>query len=602
VHVRRERKELKPGTRTYVSVVHNVTEKPEEGKPRAKPVTLLNLGREDELEPTMVEGVIGTLRRYLEKRRAAAAPEQPVAETAAGIAAEIAPRAAMLRKLCSRHLGLKPLLEAAWRDLKLGATLRLFQTEHQVKFAFERVIFGLVWNRLVDPRSKMAANDWLKDEAYFPEGKKLELQHFYRALDILETHATDLQIRMLEALRRALPEADWNTLLTDTTTTYVDSSLNDEDHAAIAEMWNQHDANPTKVPEPAWPRPQVVNEPPLRMQGKSKDERPRSPQVKIGFLTNPDGIVLYHRVAPGNQADGPAALDLVEDFERIVPMEGKRWVGDSGMGTQPVLDELDNRDDMDRTSAQRLRQNKFLDGILSRKGRYRRHPKKAGWSYRVVKVSKEESPHGRAEQWIVTRNNRDRARRLLLLDKHVARVKDALAADDRIDGRVNGVRKVLENPTLRSLVKRTKGDRARYVLNKKNLNRERRLAGLAAICATGADRDPLQAITEYRQLLKTEDAFKTFKGTIRLRPMYHRASHRIRAHVLVCVIALNVIRYLEKRLDESFADIKKAWATSTASLMERDGTNCWMRDAHDERQTAMLAKLGVRAKPEVWKA
>src|SRR5205814_8185133 len=127
---------------------------------------------------------------------------------------------------------------------------------------------------------------------------------------LLQKYGEDLQARLLGALRRALPEADWETIGTDTTSTYVGSSVNDEDRAAIAEEWAKHDARPEKVPEPAWKRPQVVNDPPFRMQGHSKDERPRSPQVLIGVITNKDGLVLYHKVRAGNQNDGRVALEL----------------------------------------------------------------------------------------------------------------------------------------------------------------------------------------------------------------------------------------------------------------------------------------------------
>jgi hypothetical protein len=308
MHLRRERKSLKTGTRTYLSVAHNVHEQPP-GKPaRAKPVVLMNLGNEADLDPGMVNGIIGLLQRYVAERMAKeGAGGATKLEAAQAVAKELGPKASGLCKLLSKSLGLRPILEAAWKNLKIGATLRLFQREHKVKFVFERVIFGLVWNRLIDPKSKLAANEWLKDDVYFPEADGLRPQHYYRALDILERYGEELQARIGEALRRVLPEADWDTIGTDTTSSYVESSVNDQDRAEIAAEWKAHDKRPDKIPEPVWPRPQVVNDPPLRMQGHSKDERPRSPQVLIGVVTNRDGIILYHQVLPGNRPDGHAS-------------------------------------------------------------------------------------------------------------------------------------------------------------------------------------------------------------------------------------------------------------------------------------------------------
>ena len=51
----------------------------------------------------------------------------------------------------------------------------------------------------------------------------------------------------------------------------------------------------------------------------------------------------------------------------------------------------------------------------------------------------------------------------------------------------------------------------------------------------------------YKQLLEVEAAFRTLKSTLDLRPVYHRLEERIRAHVLVCWLALLLIRIAERR-------------------------------------------------------
>lgn len=607
--VRRERKEFKSGTRTYLSVAHSVREKAEDGKSRTRPIVLMNLGREDEVDPAMVQGVVGALQRYLAKRRTELTGTSTEAALAQAVADEVAPQAAGIKKLLSKSLGISTLLEGAWKSLGLGRVFRSLERDHKVEFPFERIVFGLVWNRIVDPKSKLAANDWLQGTAYFPEAENLKVQHFYRALDLLEDHNEEAQVRLLGGLEAELPEEDWKTTGTDTTSTYYESSVNDEDRAEIQALWDAHDKAPQKVPEPHWPRPQVVNDPPLRMQGFSKDSRPRSPQVKIGVLTNPSGFVMYHQVAPGNETDGEIALDLLEAYENATSRTVPVWIGDAGMGTTTVLDELDNRDDLERVSAKSLRGKFVRERVLGIPGRYRKHPTREGWSYRVVSVSKEESPHGRAELWIVTRNDKDRARRIELIDRHVARVKTALERDDRIDGRSDGVLTIVKNDGLKKYVKKvkprdpkapTEEERGRYVLNSQRIVEEKRAGGLRAICATGPDRDPLQVIEQYRSLWRTELAFKTFKGPLKLRPMYHRADRRIRAHVLLCAISLNVVRYLETKTGCSLKEIKDVWANHTASLMQQGEKTWWLREAYTDVQSDMLEKVNAKPRPEVW--
>jgi transposase len=49
----------------------------------------------------------------------------------------------------------------------------------------------------------------------------------------------------------------------------------------------------------------------------------------------------------------------------------------------------------------------------------------------------------------------------------------------------------------------------------------------------------------YKQLLEVERAFRTLKSTLCLRPVYHSKDDRIRSHVLLCWLALLLVRIAE---------------------------------------------------------
>jgi transposase len=53
----------------------------------------------------------------------------------------------------------------------------------------------------------------------------------------------------------------------------------------------------------------------------------------------------------------------------------------------------------------------------------------------------------------------------------------------------------------------------------------------------------------YKQLLEVEAAFRSLKQTLQLRPMHHRLSRRIRAHVVICWMALLLVRVAEHRVE-----------------------------------------------------
>lgn len=59
----------------------------------------------------------------------------------------------------------------------------------------------------------------------------------------------------------------------------------------------------------------------------------------------------------------------------------------------------------------------------------------------------------------------------------------------------------------------------------------------------------------YKNLLEAERGFRDMKSTLELRPVFHRLEHRIRAHVLICWLALLLIRVAERQIDHTWRRI-----------------------------------------------
>src|SRR5690606_34133760 len=136
---------------------------------------------------------------------------------------------------------------------------------------FERIVFAMVLNRLVDPGSKRACNEWVRNEAWLPEAGDVDVQHFYRVLDLMEAHTDAILDAVGRAAREACPDDELATLLIDTTTSYFEREFDEATRGQTLEeweaVWEGHGD------EPSSPPPQVVNPPPLRMRGHSKDRR-----------------------------------------------------------------------------------------------------------------------------------------------------------------------------------------------------------------------------------------------------------------------------------------------------------------------------------------
>jgi transposase len=95
-------------------------------------------------------------------------------------------------------------------------------------------------------------------------------------------------------------------------------------------------------------------------------------------------------------------------------------------------------------------------------------------------------------------------------------------------------------------------------LDKAKIKQEEKLDGKYLIRTSDDTLRPEDVALGYKQLIDIEDAFRTIKQTLGIRPVYHRLSDRIRAHVLLCWLGLLLIRIAENETGHTWREIVKA--------------------------------------------
>jgi hypothetical protein len=154
-----------------------------------------------------------------------------------------------------------------------------------------------------------------------------------------------------------------------------------------------------------------------------------------------------------------------------------------------------------------------------------------------------------AQRFIVCHNpaeaERDRTRReqrIRRIETELARLKaqrERAKTKAERDAHQRGECALRDHKTLSRYLRQTKT--GRLVLDRDKTTAEERLDG------------------KYKQLLEAERSFRDLKGTLLLRPVFHRKDQRIRAHVLICFLALVIIRVAETRTGDT-------WRTTRADL------------------------------------
>ena len=75
---------------------------------------------------------------------------------------------------------------------------------------------------------------------------------------------------------------------------------------------------------------------------------------------------------------------------------------------------------------------------------------------------------------------------------------------------------------------------------------------------TNTDLPESEIVTAYKEQWQIERSFRTIKSFLEIRPVYHRKSDRIRAHVFVCVLSLLLSRIMEKLTGRAIDSIRRS--------------------------------------------
>ncbi len=271
------------------------------------------------------------------------------------------------------------------------------------------------------------------------------------------------------------------------------------------------------------------------MFGKSKDHRDDLPQVVIGMAVTRTGIPVRVWCWPGNTA-GSALIRQVKNDMRDWTLAKIVWVAGRGF-TSAANRRYLRRGDHHYIIGEKLRSGSAeATAALSRQGRYQ----EVAGNLRVkeVKISQD-------ERFVICHNpdgaERDAAIRARMLTqlKEMIEDTDKLSATKRAE--LRGV--ISTKPGLNRYLRVTPGGLLR--IDARTVKAEENLDGKYLLRAFDPHLPAAGIAAGYKQLLEVERGWRAMKQVIDLRPVYHRLEQRIRAHVILCWLALLLIRIAE---------------------------------------------------------
>ena len=417
-------------------------------------------------------------------------------------------------------------LQSLYYDLKMKNIFRNIKLRHRYQFDLDAIFSDLIFARVIEPGSKSSSFDTAHR---FLEPVRYEMHDIYRALSVLSKEMDYIQAEVYRNSHFCI-ERNNRVLYYDCTNYYFEIEEEDD----------------------------------FRRYGKSKEHRP-NPIVQMGLFMDGDGIPLAFDLFDGSSNEQPSLKPLEEKIIRNFGFSKFVVCTDGGLGsdnnrqfndiegrafivTQSLkkLKKKDREAAMDDRNWKRLSDGKEVD-IKEIKAAPEDHRGELFYKEDVYGTKKVPG-----QLMIITYSPKYAMYQKKVRESQLERAEKMVNA-----GNIKKQRKNPNDPSRFVKVTSTTEDgevaeEKVYSIDQDKVDHEAMYDGYYAVCTDLVDDDikDILAVSEGRW--EIEESFRIMKTDFEARPVYVQREDRIRAHFLICYMALLIFRILEKKLNSSY--------------------------------------------------
>jgi transposase len=431
-----------------------------------------------------------------------------------------------------RHFGDIYLALLLWSRLGFAAFCNERLPAGREEIPWSVMVCILVIARFCAPSSELQiADSWYGktalDDLLGVPFDKINEDRLYRSLDALLPHKDEL-CRHLQARYVELFGTTFDFLFYDITSTYFEGNAKGN---------------------------------PQAQRGYSRDGRPDCPQVCIGLVASREGLPLSFEIFDGNRVDVTTPKEMIQIMEGKYGKANRIWVMDRGMVSEDNLDYMRQKDARYLVGTPKSLLKKFEQQLLSQ-----------DWEevQSGVEVRLCPAPDNQGETFVLCRSQGRREKENAILNRFVqnmeaglvkmaagmaaGKLKDRQKAERRIGRLQERNSRAASLFTITVTETGTEKEKKLEMTVHKNEDRYRQLlenGGYYLLRTNWIEADPKTLWSTYIQLTEVEDAFRTAKHDLGMRPVYHQKKERTQAHILVCFLSLAMWRTLQQWMKSS---------------------------------------------------
>ncbi|MBQ8038384.1 MAG: IS1634 family transposase [Lachnospiraceae bacterium] len=411
-------------------------------------------------------------------------------------------------------------LQHVYYALQINKICRKLRNKYKFEYDINAILSDLIYARVLEPASKRSS---FKTAAEFLERPTYELHDVYRALDVLGRECDLIQAEVYKN-SHFLGKRNDKVLFYDCTNYFFEIEQEDGD----------------------------------KKYGKSKEHRP-NPIIQMGLFMDGDGIPLAFSLFPGNTNEQKSLKPLEQNVLSEFGCQKFIYCSDAGLASEDIrafnhmgerafivtqsikkLPAEDKAWALDKSGFKRVSDDKPVDitnldeddtGLY-----YKDEP------YTTKKLH---------QRLIITYSPKYALYQKSIREKQVERAEKMIAS-----GNTKKQRKNPNDPArfIGTIAATKEGEVAKIhnYLDEQKIESEAQYDGLYAVCTDLLDDDVNEILKVSEGRWQIEECFRIMKTDFSARPVYLQDENRIKAHFLICFLALMFYRLLEKKLSYKY--------------------------------------------------
>lgn len=451
------------------------------------------------------------------------------------------------------------LIDRILEELGLNAAINSYKGFSKIEYDILGLFRLMVYGRILNPASK-AETFRQNDDYYEPIVKSNYLYNIYDALDFIHIHKKQLVTRLNTKLIQHTGRKN-NIIYYDVTNFFFET---DEPYEDV----ENDDGTVIKG---------------TRKNGVCKEER-KLPIVQMGLFMDENGIPISIEIFPGNTLDHLTVdTALSKNIDDVVDSR-YIFIADRGICNYITICHLIDRNKayiMSKSIKKSTQQEK--DWILEENG-YIKKSDTFKYKSRIIRKKVKDSEGNTrtiTEKVVVYWSKKFYEREIhenQSFIEFLRKLKETPAnfrvSATQIKNLKKYFKKELVNVETGEAIDSTK---LRALIDENAEDEFCKYFGYYQIVTSELEVEDIEVIDKYHQLTQIENQFRIMKGSLETRPIYVRNRDHIEAHLLICMIALVVLRLIQKRIIDysGIKDIEKNWVTGLNDERIVDALRKW---------------------------